>query len=432
MKVMKFGGAVLNSFDGFFRMVEILKGFQSEKLLIVVSAFAKSTRNLQPAAKTAESGNFDSAFQIISDFIDEHIEFSNKLIRKQIVLDSLTKEIKTVQKNLTDYIRGIAITAELSSRILDTVLSFGELLALKVTGAYLKEQQFNFESVDSTSIIVTDSKFGNASPLKQVTAAKINKSVLPLFDKKSIILTQGFVARDSNKDITTMGIESSNLTAAIYAGFLWADELIIWTDVEGIRTADPKIAMHTKSIPLMSRIQALSASLHGLKLIYPSMLEYADEFDFNIVFRSAFKPLGESTTITSKTNNNPFLIISNSGLYYLSKNDRESEFIFNIPKLNHLISEFSFSADMSEILIQEKSYKEMKNLSKYWNIVKGYSLITLFNPVINEETFNILERFIRIEKIKFTFNGFNNRLLIIAPDQFAEKLIRFLHTHFII
>jgi aspartokinase len=188
-------------------------------------------------------------------------------------------------------------------------MSYGEFFALHTVYHYLQEKQFDVKCIDSTSLIVSDDNFGEAKPLLPETTKLIKEKLVPFAKRQKIILTQGFVAKNKSGEITTMGIESSNLTAVLLAEILNINQITFWTDVSGVMTADPKYIKKTKSIEKLSYQQAYDYARNGLKLIYPEMLNHAASKKIKLIYRSASNPEGSFTEIydTNKVNDLPII-----------------------------------------------------------------------------------------------------------------------------
>lgn len=294
---MKFGGSVLRNPEGFAHMVEILHQ-ETSQLLVIISAFGSSTRDLEHAARTAESGAQELAFAYLDAIITEHHTFAQDLLSNEATKSALNFFLDESSLRIRDLLRGISITRELTDRTLDSILSYGELLALHIVRHYLDESGFDLAFVSAENVIVTDTVHGSATPHRELTARNVERTLKPAFDNKQLVITQGFVAKSSSGEITTMGKESSNLTATLLAELLGASEVVIWTDVEGICTADPKIIDSPQTIPSMSYQEARIAASAGLKLIYSTMIEPAERADIPITFRSAFTVSSNYTTIS--------------------------------------------------------------------------------------------------------------------------------------
>lgn len=348
MLVMKFGGAVLKSPDGFLKMLEIIKDTEDDQILIVISAFAKSTRNLRTASELAEKGNYQEASELINQIIEEYSEYAKSIIKSNQILKLLSLDYEVSSKKVKDLLKGVSITRELTARTLDAVLSTGEQISLSTAYHYLSENGINLALIDSSNIIVTDSNYGKAVPILEKTQENIDKIILPALKSYGAVITQGFVARNTEKEITTMGLESSNLTAAIYTSLLNADKLIIWTDVKGIRSEDPKQNPESDLIKYLSYNQAYLCSVLGLKLIFPEMIDILKSSQKALYIQSAFNN-EDYTEITPVSNNShDYIIINRDNIKTLSidieshlQKDTLLKIFAKIP--NDLIVDFSIS-----------------------------------------------------------------------------------------
>jgi aspartate kinase len=305
VKVFKFGGSLLNNIEGFKQIKKIVELYletitaEPNNLIIVVSAFGKTTSKLLKAAITAEIKGEISAMPIVNDIVGYHINIVDTLIKDKKKNTECKTYIQEQHTKLVNYIKGISLTRELSLRTKDLVLSIGEMLATNVVNKYLSEYFSKVITFDIVSALKTNDNYGSAIPNIELTKKHIDVQLLPLFKYCNIIITQGFIGSTTNDEITTMGYESSNLTATILAGLTDADEFIIWTDVEGIRQYDPKLT--TDKYPdLINKISydfAEYLGYSGLKLIYPRMIGLLRQFNLEVIYKSGLKPSGEYTII---------------------------------------------------------------------------------------------------------------------------------------
>lgn len=301
MRVMKFGGAVMRNPEGFAAMTEILRQYRNEPLLVVVSAFSTVTRDLRRAAALAEQGDEHSALAQAEAIITQHETFARELLHDAITLDALSLLLRESGKRLREYIRGVAITRELTPRTLDAVLAYGEYLSVHIVKHYLQEQDFAPAFVDAADVVVTNDRYGAAIPNRERTAGNVEEKLLPLLQRGMMVITQGFVGRSTAGEVTTMGMESSNLTATLLAELLSASEVVIWTDVDGVRSADPRYAEGTAAVSQLSYAQASTAAANGVKLLHPSMIEPVQRASIPLFIRSAFAPGRSGTMITRAT-----------------------------------------------------------------------------------------------------------------------------------
>jgi len=433
MNIIKIGGAVLKSQRGFEAMLNILNEHTQRPLLIVISAFSKATRELEKAAKLAESGAEKDAYKILDTVIEEHIAFATNLLKDPATLESLTMLFESSKQRLYEFAKGLNITGELTARTLDAILSFGEFFALHTVNHYLKEQGFSVYCVDSTSLIVSDDNYGNARPLIKETAKQIKDKLIPKIDNNSIVLTQGFVAKNRSGETTTMGIESSNLTAVLYAEILNAKTITFWTDVCGIRTADPKVVKNSLPVSALSYEDAFKAASNGLKLIHPQMLEHISNQKISLVYKSAFEPVADETMIAEQRNISPkTMVIAYEDLLFteiqfsngFSKTEADSMINKILLETNDIIMHSVFSESIR--IIFKKSGRIEKMLKRKFNhdFAQPCTVIT----ILHAENFRykfvnniILDKFID-SIINFDCNPETIRL-IVKPEISSEILV---------
>ncbi len=295
MQLIKFGGAALTNIDGFNSLLSALRRIESDKLVLVISAFSHTTRHLIDSANSSEKGNLDFARGKVTQIMNEYRNFGRQLIKSSGRLEILENILDRGEDTLQQIMKGISITQELTPRTLDYVMSFGELYAAKTVEQILLENNFRAKFIDAADVIVTDTNYGRARPVFSKTEDKVYSVLSPEINKNDITIIQGFAARGTNGEITTMGIESSNLTAALLADLLKIKRLTLFTDVEGIRSADPKIVNNTKLISELNYPDAMKLSQAGLKLIYPAMIDRAKKAGIELIYKSAYSGSGFTT-----------------------------------------------------------------------------------------------------------------------------------------
>lgn len=305
--VLKFGGAVLNSAEGFRAMLQVLELYKNKKILTVVSAFGKSTRILTDAARQAESGDYEKAVLTASACINLYRKILSEISEKYPKAEA---QFVSAVSGLLNLLKGISITGELTARTLDAVVSCGEKFALEIASLFLDANGIGNIPVESSGLIKTDSRFGSAEPNLELSRKLIGEKIPKYFERTDLVITQGFVASDENGEITTMGMESSNLSAALFAESLEAGEFVIYTDVEGVRSCDPKLNSVSKLIPKMNYSEAKFAGLSGLKLIFPAMADILAEGNIECKIASAFAPNGEFTIIGMEKSAGPDALIT--------------------------------------------------------------------------------------------------------------------------
>jgi aspartate kinase len=297
MIVQKFGGAVLREPDGFRRMVRIVSDRPSSPTLVVVSAFATATRDLEFAARLAQKGLAPEAAERLDQVIADHRTLVRALLPTPGARAGMEALLDEVRQTLGAVLDGVAVTRQLTARTLDRVLASGEFLALHIARHVLQEAGIDVVGVDAESVVVTTSDHGAARPLPEKTAVRVRQTLAPALAAHAVVLVQGFVGRSEDGATTTMGKESSNLTATLLGSLLEATEVVIYTDTEGVRSADPHQCDGTHVRAHLTYDEARTAARNGLKLLYPTMIEPAERSAVRIRIVHAAAPQGQSTVI---------------------------------------------------------------------------------------------------------------------------------------
>lgn len=296
MKVMKFGGSVLHHEVGFQAMVDIIQK-QNGKHLIVISAFSDITRRLDASMNLALNQSHEMAMNEIQSILDYHTMLTDVLIPNNSVFLQLLDATGLLLQRL---LKGITLTKEISPKIRDFVLAQGEILSTVFVKELLLKHSIDVDLIDAGEIMLTDSVHGHAKPQESLLKNQIYSTLIPAFQNHKNIIIAGFIGKNSDGDITTMGYESSNLTAALIGSLINVDEIIIWTDVSGIRSADPKYIVNTKNIPSLEYAEAQALSNNGLKLLHHWMLDAPMKHAIPVCIANAFDDLGEKTAISHK------------------------------------------------------------------------------------------------------------------------------------
>lgn len=296
MIVLKFGGAVLNEQVGFLSMVDIIKQ-RTDKCIIVISAFSDITRSLDSSMQLALKGNIDSAMNIIDDIMTYHRNLATSLSISPTVLETGFLQVESLLKRL---LKGISLTREISAKTRDLFLSQGEEIAV----AFIKELFIskNIEShlLDARKIIVTDNTHGHAKPIEYHIQYRLQEDVIPLFEQHDVMIIAGFIGSNEHGETTTMGYESSNLTASVLGSILHADEIQIWTDVAGIRSVDPKLCANNIPIRRISFNLANILANNGSKLLHHWMIDLPKKYNIPVSIRNAYDSNGEYTLINDE------------------------------------------------------------------------------------------------------------------------------------
>jgi aspartokinase/homoserine dehydrogenase 1 len=294
MKVLKFGGTSVGTVESLKAVLSIVKKSYDakEKPLVVLSAMSGVTNLLtQLAEDAAEGKSFSDGLKSLED---KHFAVVKELLAVKFQNPVFTK-LKLFFNEIEDLLQGIFALKELSNQSKDLILSYGErcsnYMVSKVMEQYIPEALF----IDASHYVKTDSNFGNAH-LNEALTEQLVKSMYITHSDKLLFVT-GFIGSNENGRITTLGRGGSDYTAAIFGSILDATAIEIWTDVNGMLTADPRIVKKAFSLPVLSYTEAMELSYFGAKVIYPPTMIPAFLRKIPIVIRNTFEPDFSGTVI---------------------------------------------------------------------------------------------------------------------------------------
>jgi len=305
MKVLKFGGSSVGSIESISRLMKILKDIDSveERPIIVLSAMQGVTNLLSKMAEGAAVGvNFSSDLTAL-----ENLHFN---VVKQLIAvrgqNPVYTQLKIYLNELEDLLQGVFTLQELSLQTKDRILSYGErcsvLLVSHVAAQYFPDTMV----VDACNLIKTDSSFGNAR-VNTFESENLIRAFIENNPGKMLFVT-GFIGSNVAGKITTLGRGGSDYTAAIFGAALNASQVEIWTDVDGMLTADPRIVKKAFSLPLLSYTEAMELSYFGAKVIYPPTMMPAFLKDIPIIIKNSFNPAFAGTVIQRDSGHSIFPI----------------------------------------------------------------------------------------------------------------------------
>jgi aspartokinase/homoserine dehydrogenase 1 len=297
MKILKFGGTSVANAQNIKLVLDIVtKKAQQDKLIVVVSAFSKVTDLLQLASIKASLKD-ESYKEIVAEIEKKHLDAIKELIPVS-EQSGLLSHVKRIVNHLDTLLDGCFLLGELSSRTTDTILSFGELLSSYIIAEALKQNIKSGGYKDSRELIKTNSNFGKAAVNFDIT----NQLIVDFFatnDNQAVVMP-GFIASSLEGVNTTLGRGGSDYTAAILAGALNTSDLEIWTDVNGMYTANPKIVKQALPIATISYQEAMELSHFGAKVLYPPTIQPVFKKNIPILIKNTFEPEAEGTYISNK------------------------------------------------------------------------------------------------------------------------------------
>jgi bifunctional aspartokinase / homoserine dehydrogenase 1 len=299
LRVIKFGGTSLGDASCVQRAVEIMKSSAQEAdLVVVVSAMAGVTNRLIEAAKRSEAGERPAVAAILAELRERHLRVAKTLIRSLDRRRRIEHAIAALFDEGQCLCDGTASLRELTPRVNDTISSLGERLAAPLIAAVLVEHGLESEAVEATELIVTNSCYGAAEPFMEQTRNRSEARLKVLFQRGVIPVVTGFVGASTEGVRTTLGRGGSDYSATILGSALSADEVIIWTDVNGLMTADPRLVPTACSIREISYREASELAYFGAKVLHPKALRPMMQSEIPLWIRNTFLPEGAGTRIS--------------------------------------------------------------------------------------------------------------------------------------
>lgn len=286
--VQKFGGTSVGSADAIRRVVDIVTAHAEHNPIVVVSAVGGVTNQLFKLRDVALSGgDFEIAHAALAA---QHATILGELGIARDLLDPFLRD-------LDDMVRGIALLGECTPRTMDTLASFGERMSARIVAAHLEAIGIPARAIDAWDAgLVTDGRFGGARPLpdtaQRIRAALENVDVVPVIT--------GYVAHDERGHVTTLGRGGSDYSAAIFGAALGVEEIQIWTDVDGVMTADPRKVKSARHVQRLSFAEAAELAFFGAKVLHPSTMVPAVEKGIPIRVVNTWRPTFEGTLVVRK------------------------------------------------------------------------------------------------------------------------------------
>lgn len=299
IRVMKFGGTSVANADCLQRAARIIaQAADHGPVVAVVSAMSGVTNRLIEAAQRSETGDTTAADGLADALRKRHLEAMETLIEDDDKRAQLSVDTEEIIESVAILCRGTALLRELTPRALDSISSAGERLSTRLLSSALCELGFRGVSVEGTELIVTDGAHGQAAPFMDQTRVRASALLLPLIEEDAIPIVSGFVGATSEGTLTTLGRGGSDYSATILGAALDAEEVIIWTDVDGVLTADPRLVPAARTLPEISYNEAAELAYFGAKVLHPKTLRPVAEANIPVWIRNSFAPEKPGTKIT--------------------------------------------------------------------------------------------------------------------------------------
>ena len=301
LQVMKFGGTSVGDATCIARAAQIVaSAAQGMRVVAVVSAMSGVTNRLIDAAKRAGEGDKETGAALVEALRKQHRAALDTLVGDERYRAAIEHELEGIFAEGKRLYDGTAMLRELTPRSLDVISSLGERLCAPVLAGALRQLGATSRSVEATEVIVTDAYHGGAEPRADETRQKCAAIVAPLLAASEIPVVTGFIGATHDGKLTTLGRGGSDYSATILGAALDADEIIIWTDVDGVLTADPRLVPDARTIAEISYREAAELAYFGAKVLHPKTLRPVMPAGIPVWIRNSFAPEKLGTKITQR------------------------------------------------------------------------------------------------------------------------------------
>ncbi|MGD8967263.1 MAG: aspartate kinase [Anaerolineae bacterium] len=330
---MKFGGTSVGNAEAHARAADIvLELAQSwDRLAVVVSAMSGVTDALTEGAQTAASGDSQTYRAIVADLRVRHYRAVDELLDPNGERAQLLATVDEYLDEFATFCHSVHVLGEVTPRAMDAITSLGERINARILASVLRQNGARSEAVDATELIVTDGKFQNAVPLMDATREQIVARLSPQLDEGVIPIVTGFIGATKDGITTTLGRGGSDYSAAILGDCLDADEVWIWTDVDGVMTTDPRIVPDARVLPVLSYNEVSELAYFGAKVVHPRTIRPVVERGIPLWVKNTFNPTHTGTRINAEAEASPSTIKAVTAIEKLSMVNVEGRGMMGVP-----------------------------------------------------------------------------------------------------
>ncbi len=447
MIVMKFGGTSTQDAHAQANVASIIKKNLHKAPVVVISAIAKGTNYLERAGKLAEQGNVDEANRLLLELIERHYTILDTNIKDV----NRNREVKDVLQRslheLKELVRGVSILRELTPRTLDAFYSYGELLSSRLIAATCQENGIDAVWIDTNEFMITEANHNRAMPIMTVVEEKLSAIAIPHIKQGKVIVTQGFIGITQNGHRTTMGRESSDYSATIIGAALNVDEIQIWTDVDGILTADPRVVSSPKKVNTMLPEEAFELSYFGAKVLHANSMLPAIEKNIPVIILNSKNTNNSGTKISSTDNPDvgvqSIAFKNNILVLTINPHKRYGQFIFwehvyNILTKYGVVANVTSTSEFNLAIAIEAKYfhaellHELSSIGKV-TVLEERGIVCVVGCGIKQQPEYINRIFSSLSGMSISmisFGASNSSITLVVEDKNVEAAVQRLHKEF--
>lgn len=347
MKIFKFGGASVNSVERIKNLASILKKYQGEKIVVIISAMGKTTNALEKVVQAFYNGNKNESLALFEQVKEQHLTTAKYLL--------VTHYLKCEQQ-LKDFFTEVEwLLHDKPVReydyYYDQVVCAGELFSTAIVSHYLNETGIANKWMDVRDVIRTDDDFRAAVIDWDFTLQQVTHSVKPLLKETDIVLTQGFIGATDENESTTLGREGSDYTAAVFANMLDAESQTIWKDVESVMNADPKQFPEAVPIAELNYNEVIEMAFYGAQVIHPKTIKPLQNKGIPLYVKCFLDPALKGTVIHNKpVHGLPPIIVLKENQVLLEMSSRDFSFVGeqHVGHLYHLMEKLHIKPNLTQ------------------------------------------------------------------------------------
>lgn len=304
---MKFGGTSVGSTDALQRATEIVRQhvLDGHQIAVVTSAMGGVTNLLIEGAQTASSGDGER-YKVITDHLREkHQQAADSLLHDPDARAAVSENVHRLLDQYEAFCAGMYVLREASDKAIAAVSSLGERICAPLLAALLQQAGVASQAIDACTLIVTDEEYLNAGVSWAESEAKARHDLLPLIESGVVPVITGFIGSTRQGVVTTLGRSGSDYTATLIGAFLECDEVWIWTDVDGVMTADPRMVPDARVIPVISYAEVGEMAYYGAKVLHAKTVQPLVERNIPLRVKNSFNPSHPGTLITNEASTTP-------------------------------------------------------------------------------------------------------------------------------
>ncbi len=402
--VMKFGGTSVGSAERVAQVADIVRTqvAQGDQVVLVLSAMSGVTNALLASAREASNGSIDGLLTARQDLQRRHHEVIDALVKTESTKQALHQATDQALDGFENLCRSIFVLGELTPRATDAVGSLGERLIVPVAARVLEECGVRAQAVDAAQLIVTDDNFGSADPIMDATREQARTQLLPLLESNVVPVVTGFIGATRGGIVTTLGRGGSDYRGTLLGRALDADQVWIWTDVNGVMTTDPRVVPEAHPLEEISYAEAAELAYFGAKVIHPKTILPVAEKGIPIRILNSFNPTHPGTLIVREARPNHSRVKAITAIRNLSIITVEGRGMLGVPGVAARVFSTVAREQVNVLMISQSSSEQ--------------NICFLVESPSTERAIKALEREFELERLRQNIEriGAEERVVIVA------------------